>query len=299
MDRRLRGNDGTASMKYPHYSDNGLAGAPAVVFLGSLGTTLEMREPQLQAFGRHYRTIAVDLPGHGRTAVPDDRCTVRGFADQVVTLLDALGVDRFSVVGLSFGGAVAQALAGIWQDQVVGAVIACPAPSYDSDFWRSRALYVRTHGLIEIVRRTADRRFAPGFARRAPDVYTSSLLTLSTMNPRRLCRLLRSFGRTQRRDIAASHHRADPGAGGRAGSGDASVAGARSRRGGARRDPADSGWLRASRKRGGPAGVQRPRRGTSREFDSAFRAGVPHSGTADWQPGFAPGMIGPAAIGRT
>ncbi|MFI6958563.1 alpha/beta fold hydrolase [Nocardia sp. NPDC050408] len=170
-------------MKYPHYSDNGLTGAPAVVFLGSLGTTLEMWEPQLQAFGRHYRTIAVDLPGHGRTAVPDDRCTVRGFADQVVTLLDALGVDRFSVVGLSFGGAVAQALAGIWQDRVVGAVIACPAASYDSDFWRSRALYVRTHGLIEIVRRTADRRFAPGFARRAPDVYTSSLLTLSTMNP--------------------------------------------------------------------------------------------------------------------
>ncbi|WP_419197964.1 alpha/beta fold hydrolase [Nocardia vinacea] len=244
-------------MKYPHYSDNGLTGAPAVVFLGSLGTTLEMWEPQLQAFGRHYRTIAVDLPGHGRTAVPDDRCTVRGFADQVVTLLDALGVDRFSVVGLSFGGAVAQALAGIWPDRVVGAVIACPAPSYDSDFWRSRALYVRTHGLIEIVRPHTTPRYCCLASPRRPWCWRAS------------------------------------------GSGDASVSGARSRRGGARRDPADSGRLRASRKRGGPAGVQRPRRGTSREFDSAFRAGVPHSGTADWQPGFAPGMLGPAAIGRT
>nr|WP_084510658.1 alpha/beta fold hydrolase [Nocardia lijiangensis] len=47
----------------------------------------------------------------------------------------------------------------------------------------ARAVEVRKHGLSEIVRRTAVRRFAPGFAERDPDAYVASLLMLSTMKP--------------------------------------------------------------------------------------------------------------------
>ncbi|WP_063043879.1 alpha/beta fold hydrolase [Nocardia pseudovaccinii] len=170
-------------MRYPYYTDNSLVGAPVVVFIGSLGTTLSMWDPQLWAFAPAYRTIAVDLPGHGGTPVPEQECTVSGFAAAVVRLLDALGVDEFAVVGLSFGGAVTQVLATTYADRVTSVVIACAAPRYDSDFWQARSRVVRTHGLSEIVRLTAARRFAPGFAEREPDTYATSLLMLSTMSP--------------------------------------------------------------------------------------------------------------------
>ena len=52
-------------MSCPHYADNGPVGAPALVFVGSLGTTLAMWEPQIREFSSRFRTIAVDLPGHG------------------------------------------------------------------------------------------------------------------------------------------------------------------------------------------------------------------------------------------
>ncbi|WP_433622229.1 alpha/beta fold hydrolase [Nocardia sp. CA-120079] len=171
-------------MRYPHYADNGLVGAPVVVFIGSLGTTLSMWDPQLRAFATDYRTIAVDLPGHGGNPVPEQEWTVAGFAADVVRLLEVLGVDEFAVVGLSFGGAVTQVLAATYADLVTSVVIACAAPRYDSDFWHARSRVVRTHGLSEIVRVTAARRFAPGFAEREPDTYAASLLMLATMSPR-------------------------------------------------------------------------------------------------------------------
>ncbi|WP_433634865.1 alpha/beta fold hydrolase [Nocardia sp. CA-120079] len=171
-------------MSYPHFIDNGLTDAPVVVFIGALGTTISMWDDQLREFSGRYRTIAVDLPGHGGTPVPDERCTVAGFAADVIALMNALGVDRFVVVGLSFGGAVAQAIAARYADRVLSVVIACAATEYDSDFWHTRALTVRTRGLSEIVQRTAVRRFAPGFAEREPETYAQSLLMLSTMNPK-------------------------------------------------------------------------------------------------------------------
>ena len=58
-------------MSCPHHADNGPVGAPALVFVGSLGTTLAMWEPQIREFSSWFRTIAVDLPGHGKTPVPE------------------------------------------------------------------------------------------------------------------------------------------------------------------------------------------------------------------------------------
>ena len=183
MDRGVRRGDGTIAVSCPHHADNGPVGAPALVFVGSLGTTLAMWEPQIRELSSRFRTIAIDLPGHGGTPVPEARCTVTGFADDVVRLLDSIGVEQFAIVGLSFGGAVAQALAAAYPDRVCAAVIACAAAQYSEEFWRTRAAHVRAEGLEEIVRLTAGRRFSPGFAEREPDTYAVSLAMLATMSP--------------------------------------------------------------------------------------------------------------------
>lgn len=55
--------------------------------------------------------------------------------------------------------------AGKCRDRVFAAVIAGVAPRYDSDFWRARALYTRTHGLDETVRRLPYRTAAQASGR--------------------------------------------------------------------------------------------------------------------------------------
>lgn len=58
-----------------------------------------------------YRVILVDLPGHGRSALPAGRLTVDGMAREVEALLVHLGEGPVHVVGLSLGACVGLALA--------------------------------------------------------------------------------------------------------------------------------------------------------------------------------------------
>ncbi len=52
------------------------------------------------------RTLALDLPGHGRSSGLSEQ-SVEGYADQVLKFLDALGIYRVVMVGHSRGGAIA------------------------------------------------------------------------------------------------------------------------------------------------------------------------------------------------
>lgn len=86
-------------------------GPPLVLVHGGFVDS-RMWEPQVRHFAGRCRVVTYDLRGHGRTG----RSAVRRyrvglFADDLRALLDALGVDRAAVCGLSLGGMVAQAFA--------------------------------------------------------------------------------------------------------------------------------------------------------------------------------------------
>jgi pimeloyl-ACP methyl ester carboxylesterase len=67
--------------------------------------------PQLAALRGSFRVIAPDLRGFGGSPVTPGRVLMREYAADVEDLLDALGVGRAAVVGLSMGGLVAMELA--------------------------------------------------------------------------------------------------------------------------------------------------------------------------------------------
>ena len=68
-----------------------------------------------------YRVIAPDLPGFGRCDAPA-LVTVRDYAEWLVALLDAVGVERAWCVGNSFGASVAWSLGGRSPDRCAGIV---------------------------------------------------------------------------------------------------------------------------------------------------------------------------------
>jgi pimeloyl-ACP methyl ester carboxylesterase len=69
------------------------------------------------------RVVTPDRPGYGGST-PHPGRTTADWADDVAALADHLGVDRFTVVGLSSGGPYAVACAALLGDRVVGAVVA-------------------------------------------------------------------------------------------------------------------------------------------------------------------------------
>jgi pimeloyl-ACP methyl ester carboxylesterase len=61
---------------------------------------------QLPAYTQHFNCIAIDLPGSGESDKPAGPYSTDGYADQVATFLDAIGVERAHVAGMSLGAAV-------------------------------------------------------------------------------------------------------------------------------------------------------------------------------------------------
>ncbi|MYR26096.1 MULTISPECIES: alpha/beta hydrolase [unclassified Streptomyces] len=105
-------------------TDTATPGAPAVVLLHSSICDRRMWAPQLAALPPLYRGLAPDLRGFGDTPLGG---TPHDDARDVLALLDGLGIDRFAVVGSSYGGRVALRLAGLVPERVQALALLCPA----------------------------------------------------------------------------------------------------------------------------------------------------------------------------
>ena len=90
------------------YWVQGVEGAPTVVFLH--GATLDHHawDPQVDVLSEHYRTVAVDLRGHGESTMNGRRFDFNAAVDDVMALLHRLRATPVALVGLSLGGNIAQ-----------------------------------------------------------------------------------------------------------------------------------------------------------------------------------------------
>ena len=77
---------------------------PVVVFLHGLSGCWQNWLQSIPPLAADHRVIAIDLPGFGESPMPADPISVSGYARIVAELLDALGVDRATIVGNSMGG---------------------------------------------------------------------------------------------------------------------------------------------------------------------------------------------------
>lgn len=90
-------------------------------------------------FDPFFRTVTYDHRGLGRSGKPDDDSySTRGFAEDVVAILDHLGVTRADVYGTSMGGRVAQWLAADHPGRVGRLVLGCTSPGLPHGFERDR-----------------------------------------------------------------------------------------------------------------------------------------------------------------
>lgn len=118
------------------YQERG-TGFPVLLIHGA-GGDLGMWSPVLERFD-HLRVIALDLPGHGESGgASHDR--VEPYADAVVALADALGLEHFAAVGHSLGGAIVQHLARAVPQRCRAVVVSCSFPTLPADPARLRQI---------------------------------------------------------------------------------------------------------------------------------------------------------------
>ncbi|MBC6462869.1 alpha/beta fold hydrolase [Actinomadura sp. HBU206391] len=100
----------------------------ALVLLAGQANTHRWWDGIRQDFEDDYHTITFDYRGTGASDKPDMPYSTRGFATDVIAVLDDLGIDRAHVYGTSMGGRVAQWLAADHPDKVGSLVLGCTSP---------------------------------------------------------------------------------------------------------------------------------------------------------------------------
>jgi poly(3-hydroxyalkanoate) depolymerase len=91
---------------------DGSAAVPPLLLCNGIGAPLELLEPFRTALGDRP-TIAFDVPGAGKSDVPRRPPTLSAFARTTRAMLDGLGVEEVDVLGISWGGMLAQELARV------------------------------------------------------------------------------------------------------------------------------------------------------------------------------------------
>jgi 3-oxoadipate enol-lactonase len=160
-------------MKRPtlHFRDDGATDAPAVMLLHSLATHSELWAPQRPVWSQAFRLISVDLPGHGASPGLPGPTTLDGMADEVVEVLNFLGIERVAAVGLSLGGMVAQAMALRHGHRIRALVIAHAGARTDAtvrEIWNQRIAQFESADMDALCQSTLQRWFPRDFAERAP-----------------------------------------------------------------------------------------------------------------------------------
>src|SRR5204863_1127300 len=89
-------------------SVEGRDGGPTLMLSNSLGSTMQMWEPQMKALTQIFRVIRYDRRGHGKSSVPSGPYSMERFGRDVLAILDDLNIEKVHWCGLSMGGMVGQ-----------------------------------------------------------------------------------------------------------------------------------------------------------------------------------------------
>ena len=152
-----------------HHVVDGPSDAPALLMINSLGSTLEMWQPQVEALASRFRVIRFDLRGHGRSPVPPGPYQLDDLGADALALLDQLDIRRTSVCGLSLGGMIGMWLASNAPQRVDRLVLCCTSALLGPpSAWAERARTVLAGGTSAVADAVVGRWLTPAYVRRDP-----------------------------------------------------------------------------------------------------------------------------------
>ena len=96
-----------------------------MLFFNGSGGSIEGSQLLINALAKTFQVLVHDQRGLGKTSVPDGPYTMADYAQDAAALLDHVGWQTTNIIGLSFGGMVAQEFTVTFPDRVDRLVLMC------------------------------------------------------------------------------------------------------------------------------------------------------------------------------
>ncbi|MDO5668328.1 MAG: 3-oxoadipate enol-lactonase [Alcaligenaceae bacterium] len=166
---------------------DGADNAPALVLSNSLGTTLEMWDPQVEALTKQYRLIRYDTRGHGGSPITQGPYRFEQLAADVIAILDALNVKTAAFCGVSMGGHTGLRL-GLDAAERFNAIVVCNSAAKIGtvEAWQQRADFLRQQGqdaIKELASSAPERWFTADFIEQHSEVVETMQAQFAALDP--------------------------------------------------------------------------------------------------------------------
>jgi 3-oxoadipate enol-lactonase len=150
--------------------DEGPTDAPCVMFSHSIMTHASMWDAQAELLRQDFRVIRYDSRGHGKSTHAGDSYSTDMLANDAISILDALAIEKVHFIGLSLGGIVGFDLALKHPGRLHSLVVCDARADSPEEFarpWDARIEAAQRHGMQELVDATMARWFGMDFLQTA------------------------------------------------------------------------------------------------------------------------------------
>jgi 3-oxoadipate enol-lactonase len=144
-----------------HYEVSG--SGQGLLFLNGSGASLADVAPLVSLLAERFEVLAFDQRGIGKSPCPRDPYTMADLAADALSLADHLKWERFRLMGISFGGMVAQEMAVTAPERIDRLALACTSPGGDggSSFPLHTLAKMAPGELTAVAAEIMDTRFTP------------------------------------------------------------------------------------------------------------------------------------------
>ena len=147
--------------------------ASTVLLIHAVGYDLTYWDRQIEALQSAYNVVAFDLPGHGRSAGGPKDWSFDQAETVVARLIKMVSGQPVHLVGISFGGMIAQATVLAKPELVRSLTLIGTAPTFTEPIrvaMRARAEATRKGGMEAVLQSSLERWFTPETRVRRPDL---------------------------------------------------------------------------------------------------------------------------------
>lgn len=152
-------------------SISGKPDGPVVVLSHSLCTTLAMWDEQMAVLENDFRVLRYDTRGHGASDAPSGAYTLEQLGDDIIGILDSLGIEKMIWIGLSMGGMIGQNIALGHPQRLEKLILSSTAAVMGEQLqpvWEDRISRAQNFGMPSLVTEILERWFSPDYLKADP-----------------------------------------------------------------------------------------------------------------------------------
>lgn len=170
------------------YLDEGSTNAPAIILIHGFPLNKAIWKKQVEILMDSYRVIAYDIRGHGNTDTGNDNFSIGLFANDLLSLMDALKIDKAILCGLSMGGYIALYAIENYPERLKALILCdtnCAADKPEAKEKRMKAIVsIREKGLEQYAEESLKKLFAQiSFSKQIEEIALVREMIMKTSKP--------------------------------------------------------------------------------------------------------------------